>query len=126
MKATPSSNAGWKPLMAPPYHDLLVALMQGSSLDAVVPAALDLVAQDPLVSAGHFRGDVLRGLMEVPGGFWGQHPLLFDRYREALRAGAIQRRALPSDERLDFWRPIEIASRSDTMAPIDDSIEPES
>jgi hypothetical protein len=125
MTATPSGNARWKPVIAPPHHDILVALMQGLSLDAVVPAALDLVDRDPLISVGHFRGDVLRGLMEVPGSFWGHHAGLFDRYRAALRAGAIQRRALPPDERLDFWKPIEIAGRENTSPLLDDACEPE-
>ena len=89
-------------------HDLLVALVHGSRLDATVPAALEVVDQDPLASAGHFRGDVLRGLMEVPGNFWGRHPQLFDRYRNALRTAAMLRRALPPDERLDFWKPLQL------------------
>ena len=123
MTATPSSNFAWKQAPAPLHHDLLVALVHGSRLNVVVPAALELVDQDPLTSVGHFRGDILRGLMEVPGSFWGRHPGLFDRYRNALRAGAMQRRGLPPDQRLDFWKPLELATGEDWL-PSGDSLEP--
>ena len=113
MTATPSSNDAWTPVVTPVHHDLLVALVRGSHLGAVVPAALDLVHQDPLASVGHFRGDLLRGLMEVPGSFWGGHPGLFDRYRDALRAAAMLRRTLPPDQRLDFWKPLDLAAGED-------------
>ena len=89
-------------------HELLVTLVQGIALESAVPAALELVEQDPLVSAGQFPGDVLRALMEVPGRFWGHCPQLFDRYREALRAGAARRRTLPPDRRFEFWSPLGI------------------
>jgi hypothetical protein len=90
------------------HHDVLVALMQRSRLGTTVPAALALVELDPLASAGHFGGDLLRGLMEVPGSFWVRHPLLFARYRAALRACAMQRRSLPPEQRLDFWGPLSL------------------
>ena len=92
--------------MSHPYHHVLVALMQQSDLRATVPRALVLVERDPLASAGHFAGDLLRGLMEVPGRFWVRHPVHFARYRAALRACAIQRRSLPPERRLDFWEPL--------------------
>jgi hypothetical protein len=94
------------PVMSHLHHDVLVALMRRSRLRATVPAALDLVELNPLVSAGQFAGDLLRGLMEVPGNFWVRHPILYARYRAALRAGAAQRRTLPPEQRLDFWEPI--------------------
>jgi hypothetical protein len=81
----------------------LVALVHGSCLDAVVPVALDVVERDPLATVGYFRGDLLRGLMEVPGGFWGGHPRLYDRYLTALRGSAERRRRLPPSERMEFW-----------------------
>src|SRR5918993_3696781 len=84
-------------------RDLLVALVHGSCLAAAVPLTLALVERDPLATAGYFRGDLLRGLMEVPGTFWGSYPRLYDRYQAALRAGAECRRSLPRDERMEFW-----------------------
>lgn len=109
MSSTPSNQ---QPHDSTPRegHELLVTLVQGISLESAVPAALELVEQDPLVSAGQFPGDVLRALMEVPGRFWGRCPQLFDRYREALRAGAARRRGLPPDRRFEFWSPLGIPS----------------
>jgi hypothetical protein len=90
-----------------PRDGLLVALVQRQRLAAVVPLVLDILQDDPLASAGRFRGDLLRGLMEVPDRFWGRHPQLYERYRAALRAGAGARRQLPPEDRLQFWGPLE-------------------
>jgi hypothetical protein len=108
----------------PPSHpaastsraEVLLALMSGSCLTAVVPLALDAVERDPLSSAGCFSGDMLRGLMEVPGDFWGRFPGLFDRYRTALRAGAAARHRLPPGERMAFWTPLNASAVSDAAA----------
>ena len=82
---------------------LIGALERGWSLDAVVPRALEVVEADPLASAGRFPGDLLRALTDVDARFWSRHPHLYARYREALRAGALARRALPPEHRLDVW-----------------------
>lgn len=83
--------------------DLLDALQHGWGLSYVVPRVLEHVAADPLASAGTFPGDLLRGLMEVRTAFWSRYPRLYAQYRDALRAGAVARRALPHEQRLDFW-----------------------
>lgn len=93
---------------APGGASLLRALLLGNSLERSVPEALALVEGDPLASAGCFRGDVVRGLMEVPGSFWGAHPELYERYRAALRASAARRRALPGVARMEFWSMLSI------------------
>ena len=69
---------------------------------------LEIVGASPLASAGCFRGDLLRGLMEVPGSFWGTRPDLYERYRSALRAAAAQRRQLPREERMEFWSRLDV------------------
>ena len=92
-------------------RDLLVALVQGIELDVAVPRALELVSRDPLESAGQFPGDVLRALMEVSGDYWTRHPRQYERYRNALRAGAELRRRMPPDHRFDFWTPLGIPNR---------------
>lgn len=89
-----------------PRDGLLVALVQRQRLAAVVPLVLDILQDDPLASAGRFRGDLLRGLMEVPSRFWARHAQLYERYRAALRAGAVARRQLPLEDRLQFWGPL--------------------
>lgn len=95
-----------RPLSSLTRADLLAALVNGWCLSAVVPIVLDAVERDPLCSAGRFPGDLLRGLMEISGGFWGQHPRMYDRYRNALRAGAAMRRQLPAADRMRFWEPL--------------------
>jgi hypothetical protein len=108
-----------RPLASTTRHDLLVALVHGSCLGAVVPMALDVVEEDPLATAGQFAGDLLRGLMEVPGSYWGRHPRHYARYRAALRAGALRRRLLPIDARMQFWEPLAMldAPSGERMAP---------
>jgi|GEM_PF-1707360 len=83
--------------------DLLRALRRGTDLHDVVPAVLDTLRHDPLASAGYFRGDMLRALIELPSAFWRDKPVLFQRYQTVVRAGAIARRKLPSAERMAFW-----------------------
>jgi len=68
-----------------------------------VPRVLDVLEQDPLASAGFFRGDLLRALMDVPTEFWGANSAFFRRYQAVVRAGALARRALPTAERMEFW-----------------------
>jgi hypothetical protein len=76
----------------------------------VIPIAVEIVEQNPLASAGRFRGDLLRALMEVPDSFWRRNPALYERYRAALRAGAAQRRELSPEEQLEFWSVLDTAS----------------
>lgn len=94
------------PFVGASLAEVLDALMHGACLSAVVPIAIARVERDPLVRAAHFNGDLMRGLMEVPGAFWGRHPRLYDRYREALRRSASLRRRLPTEERMRFWSPL--------------------
>ena len=95
-----------RPLVAASLAEVLSALVHGSCLGAVVPIAQARVELDPLTNAGHYDGDLMRVLMEVPGAFWGRHPRLYDRYREALRRSAVLRRRLPPEERMKFWSPL--------------------
>jgi hypothetical protein len=90
------------------HMDLLAVLAHGLWLTVAVPLALDVVEQDPVATAGFFRGDVMRGLMEVPGPFWGRHPQLYARYRGVLRASVAARRNLPYEERMQFWLPLDL------------------
>ena len=84
-------------------EDVLIALLQGWGLALLVPQVLDLLARDSLASGGWFRGDYVRALMQLPATFWSRHPRLYARYRGALRESALRRRALPADERAEFW-----------------------
>jgi len=84
---------------------LLAALMRGTSLEAAVPLALEIVGRDPMARAASFEGDLLRALMEVGGDFWSRHPSLYEDYRAAVRNAAAVRRRMPIDIRLRFWSP---------------------
>jgi hypothetical protein len=84
-------------------HDLLRALLHAQGLEDAVPAVVEIVERDPLASAGCFPGDLLRGLMSVPGPFWNSDPSLYERYRASLRAGALARRRMSYQERMEFW-----------------------
>jgi CDI immunity proteins len=95
----------------PASHDtLLPCLCRKEQLDMVIPIAVEIVEQNPLASAGRFRGDLLRALMEVPDSFWRRNPALYERYRAALRAAAAQRRELPPEEQLEFWSALDTAA----------------
>ena len=83
--------------------DLLRSLHHGTELYDVVPVVLEILERDPLASAGCFRGDLLRAVIELPSHFWRHEPALFRRYQAVVRAGAIARRELPSAERMAFW-----------------------
>lgn len=102
------ADAAQRRVVAVSLAEVLAALVNGWCLGAVVPIALARVERDPLANAGHFDGDLMRGLMEVPGAFWGRHPRLYDRYREALRRCAALRRRLPHEQRMKFWSPLVI------------------
>jgi contact-dependent growth inhibition (CDI) system CdiI-like immunity protein len=82
---------------------LFRALQRRTDLDQVVPAALDVLERDPLVSASRFRGDLLRALIDLPAGFWHRDCASFARYQTVLRAAARARRELPAAERMAFW-----------------------
>jgi hypothetical protein len=92
--------------------ELLDALVRERALSTVVPLVLERVERDPLRSAGRFSGDLVRGLMEVPGAFWSRHEHLYLRFLHALRACAALRRHLPPGARMEFWTPLDGAALS--------------
>lgn len=93
-------------------EDLLTALVRGTDLPAVVPATLSILEYDPIASAGHFPGDLLRALMRVGGRYWTAHPGEYDRYRAALRSAALLRRGKIEPANMEFWTPLDDARRS--------------
>lgn len=83
--------------------DLLIALRDRTELHDVIPMVLDVLERDPLASAGSFRGDLLRALIGLPAEVWHRDPASFQRYKSAVRAGAVARLSLPRAERMAFW-----------------------
>ena len=87
---------------------LLDALVSRRCLVGTVPLVLEAAERDPLASGGRFVGDLVRGLMEVPGHFWSRHPTLYARYQAVLRANAAARRSLPIEQRMHFWTLLDV------------------
>ena len=85
-------------------RDVYNALASGSVRTRVLTRALELLEADPLLSAGAFRGDLLRLLMDMPAGAWAGDPALFRRYQAVVRRAAEARRASARALRHEFWR----------------------
>jgi hypothetical protein len=80
------------------------ALSDPRRRSAAVALALEILEREPLASAGAFPGDLVRRLMDLPPDFWRAHPALDARYRSAVRAAALERRAAADTVRHGFWR----------------------
>jgi len=81
------------------YNDLGTLPVERGAL----ARAIALLEREPLASAGVFPGDLLRRLIDLPSGAWGEHSDLYPRYREIVREAALARRSLPEDQRGAFW-----------------------
>lgn len=92
-------------------QELLEALVHRERLDIVVPETLGILERDPLASGGCFTGDLLRALLELPGAYWSRNASMHARFLSALRAGALARRSLPPDVRMEFWSPLDVRAR---------------
>lgn len=88
---------------APQRVRVFNALAAGRIRPRVLALALALLEADPLISAGAFPGDLLRCLMELPGGVWAREPALYQRYQAVLRAAALARMRAPEQVRRSFW-----------------------
>ncbi|AHG92555.1 hypothetical protein J421_5020 (plasmid) [Gemmatirosa kalamazoonensis] len=114
-----------RPIADARLTELLGALLGGWDFASAVPRALDVAERDPLASGGWFTGDIVRGLMEVPGAFWARHPTLYARYQMVLRASAEARRTLPIEQRMQFWSPLADLPRDAAVEhPIDHQVHP--
>ncbi|HEU4698659.1 MAG TPA: hypothetical protein VFS40_05730 [Gemmatimonadales bacterium] len=104
-----------------PADRLFTALAEWRRRPEVVRDALELLEAAPLASAGHFRGDLLRRLMDLPSSYWARQPAQYARYRAVVRAAALLRRALPEAERHAFWGDLPPLPRGDAPgdAPAD-------
>lgn len=55
-------------------EDLRQLISQGVALDLLVPRALSILEQTPLIRADLFAGDLLEAVKTVPFEFWDQRP----------------------------------------------------
>jgi hypothetical protein len=90
--------------VAPELRETYNALAEGHDRTAAIARALDALDRDPLASAGAFPGDLIRRLMDLPPSLWRNEPVLYERYRSAVRAAASARRGAPPAVRRGFWR----------------------
>jgi hypothetical protein len=51
-----------------------VLVSQRVGLDAVIPRALALLEQEPLLEGDFYPGDVLVAVLKVPPSYWRTHP----------------------------------------------------
>lgn len=75
--------------------DLRVMLHQRFYPETLVPLALPLLEQEPLLDANRYPGDLLSSVLHQNAAFWSNSPDLF------LRVHAITDRAFPEDELLE-------------------------
>ena len=62
--------------------DFRVLLSQGMGLDYIVSFALNFVEENPLISSGLYKGDLLLAILKIPENFWNQNPDLNNRLME--------------------------------------------
>ena len=101
MTGTMSRNP---PRSRPECRDVYDAIADPGRRASAVSRALEILQREPHASAGAFPGDLVRRLIDLPSGFWREHPALDARYRDAVRAAALARRAADAPARRGFWR----------------------
>lgn len=93
--------------------ELLSSTIDTHDLSTAVRATLSVVEEDPIATAGRFRGDLLRALMRLGGRYWTAHPDEYSRYRAALRNAALLRRGSGDAATVEFWDRLEKPHRHD-------------
>jgi hypothetical protein len=68
-----------KPIEELTADELQLQIGQRIGLDYLVPAALDVLERDPLVSGEYYPGDLLGTVLRLERGFWTEHRALHER-----------------------------------------------
>jgi hypothetical protein len=68
-------------------EDLRLLIGQRAGLPVVLPLALGYLERDPLIEGDLYPGDLLSAVLQVPAGFWADHPA------ERARMGVVAERA---------------------------------
>lgn len=71
-----------KPIGELSNDDIRMLITQSIGLEVLVSEALDTLEEDPLISAGLYRGDLLAGILNVPNTFWENNKKLNNRMVE--------------------------------------------
>ncbi|RED49720.1 contact-dependent growth inhibition system immunity protein [Aestuariispira insulae] len=106
MQATAKARS--KPLSDLQAEDFRLLIAQHIGLSILVPMALDLLEDNPMIQASHYPGDLLCTVAGVMDPFWEANRDLKDRmidirYRVELLADSIRDFALP-ETRGFIWR----------------------
>ncbi len=87
------------PLVNFAVGDLRIMIGQKIGLPFLVPLALEILAEDPLVEGTYYPGDLLSVVIEVPAAFWSDRPEICDVLGEiVLRAEKLLVASDESDE----------------------------
>jgi hypothetical protein len=81
---------GRVPLREFTADDFRLIITQQRALGTLIPLALDLLQEQPLVEATYYPGDLMVAVARVDDNFWLAHPELRARAKRIL-AGAIAR-----------------------------------
>ena len=82
--------------------DYRLIISQQRALATLVPLAIELLDDDPLLESEYFPGDLLEAVVGVNAAFWETRPDLHSQARKVL-AGAIARMAeLDEDDNSDL------------------------
>lgn len=63
-------------------EQLRLLIGQGFGSELLVPRALEILEQDPLISVTFYEGDLLAACLRVPFEFWQASPALADRLKK--------------------------------------------
>ncbi len=75
-----------KPLGALTVEDLRLLISQQIGLDVLVPRAVALLRQDPLLEGDFYPGDLLVAVLKLPSSYWQQHTGLLEIMHEVARS----------------------------------------
>lgn len=75
-----------KPIGTLTVEDLRLLISQQIGLDALVPRAVALLRQDPMLEGDFYPGDLLVAVLKVPSSYWHQHTGLLEIMHEVTRS----------------------------------------
>jgi CDI immunity proteins len=81
--------------------DLRVLIGQGVGLKVLVPRAIELLADNPLLEADFHPGDLLAAVLRVPAQYWSKHPDQLARLDHIITAA--------NEPKPDTWVPSDLS-----------------
>ena len=90
---------GRVPLREFTADDFRLIITQQRALGTLIPLALDLLQEQPLLEATYYPGDLLMAVAKVGDTFWRAHPDFRDRAKRILAGAIAQLDTLDEDDR---------------------------